>query len=288
MALRPVTFTRVVQPVRSLWQRFSVASMGVAAFALMLLGNVDNVIVERMRVGVTDILTPVLLVTARPAAMVSSGVEWVTRLYDLQGQVDHLREENRVLRQWWHRAVTLEQENERLRRLSRFVPPPSPASISARAITATGGPFMRSMLVSAGRRHGVEPGQVAVSGDGAVSGVVVTAGERHARVLLVTDLNSQIPVTVQGAGGTNYPGILSGDNSRTPVMRFLPHGAHVSTGDRVVTSGLGGVLPAGLPVGLVTSITGSEVRVRPLAQWSGPDHVRLLKYDIGKVPGVGP
>ena len=111
MALRPVTFTRVVQPVRSLWQRFSVASMGVAAFALMLLGNVDNVMVERMRVGVTDILTPVLLVTAKPAAMVSSGVEWLTRLHDLQGQVDHLCEENRILRQWWHRAVTLEQEN---------------------------------------------------------------------------------------------------------------------------------------------------------------------------------
>ena len=221
--------------------------------------------------------------------MVSSGVEWFARLHDLQGEIDRLREENRILRQWWHRAVTLEQQNEDLQRLSRFVPPPSPASISARAITATGGPFVRSMLVSAGRRHGVERGQVAVSGDGALAGLVVAAGERHARVLLVTDLNSQIPVTVQGTGGTGYPGILSGDNSRAPLMRFLPHGAHVSTGDRVVTSGLGGVLPAGLPVGVVTSIAGSDVRVRPLTRWSGLDHVRLLRYDFKKAPpGVRP
>lgn len=286
MALRPVMFTRVVQPVRSLWQRFSLASMGVAAFLLMLLGNVDHAVVERFRASVTDVLTPVLVAVSRPAEVVSYGVERVYALRGLQDEIVRLRAENRRLREWWHVASRLQAENRELRRLARFVPPPSPASISARAITGTGGPFVRSMLVSAGRRHGVRQGQAAISGDGGLAGVVVAAGELHARVLLVTDLNSRIPVSVRATGD---PGILSGDNSWTPRLQFLPQDARISTGDQVVTSGLGGVLPPGLPVGIVTSINGADVRVKPLIDWGRLDHLRLLEYGLPDAEdGAGP
>ena len=103
----------------------------------------------------------------------------------------------------------------------------------------------------------------------------------------MTDLNSQIPVTVQT---TRDPGVLSGDNSNRPRLLFLPQNAHVSTGDPVVTSGEGGVLPAGLPVGVITAISETGVQVKPIVDWDRLEYIQFLDYRIEGAngqPGLG-
>ena len=100
---------------------------------------------------------------------------------------------------------------------------------------------MESLILNAGAREGVRKGSPVVTGDGLV-GRIAGVGYRSARVLLITDLNSRIPVLVEPTG---MRAILAGDNSDRPRLIRLPPGATVSPGERVSTSGRAGAFPAG-------------------------------------------
>jgi rod shape-determining protein MreC len=141
-------------------------------------------------------------------------------------------------------------------------------------IGESGGPFVRTLVLAAGERDGVRPQQAVVGARGLV-GRVTDVGSDAARILLITDLNSRVPVLIEESGRR---AILSGDNSAMPRLMFMEAEAQISAGDRVVTSGHGGVFPPGLPVGTVTEAEGGALRVRPFAQWSRLDNVSVLRY----------
>jgi rod shape-determining protein MreC len=134
--------------------------------------------------------------------------------------------------------------------------------------------FVHSVLVNAGSQDGVARGQAVVTGVG-LAGRIATAGTRSARALLITDLNSRIPVTVESS---RERAILAGDNSPQPRLAFLPQNAAVAVGDRIVTSGHGGVFPPGVPVGIVSSIADGVVRVAPYVALDRLEHVRIVNY----------
>lgn len=273
MAKRPGSFSSVAQPVRSLWSRFAFATLIAAAFALMLLGKADVLLVERARVVVLDTLAPVIEVASRPAEAVTDVLNNIRDLRYLRAENARLTIENDRLDRWQHVARRLEAENRALRALTNFVPPRDIDFASARVIADGGGAFVRSVMITAGHRHGVTLGNAAVSGEGLVGGIV-EVGEEYSRVLLITDLNSQIPVVVER---TRDPAVLAGDNTRAPRLVYLPQNAQVVPGDRVVTSGHGGVFPAGLAVGMVTAITDGAIRVTPFVDWERLEYVRLLR-----------
>lgn len=272
MAKRPGSFSSVAQPVRSLWSRFAFATLIAAAFGLMLLGKADVLLIDRARVVVLDALAPVIEVVARPAETVSNMMDNVRDLRYLRAENARLAVENDRLERWQHVARRLEAENRALRALTNFVPPKAVDSVSARVIADGGGAFVRSVMITAGERHGVTLGNAAVSGEGLVGGVVEAADE-YSRVLLITDLNSQIPVVVER---TRDPAVLAGDNTRAPRIIYLPQNAQVVPGDRIVTSGHGGVFPPGLAVGMVTTITDGAIRVTPFVDWERLEYVRIL------------
>lgn len=282
MGRRPASFSRVAQPVRTLWQRFAFTVLILAAFSLMLLGKADIVMVKRLQVAAVDAVTPILEALSHPAAAVSKAVDTVASLRDLHAENERLREENARLKQWQHVASLLETENKALKRLTRHVGPPPASYISARVIADTGGPFVRSALINVGGRNGVRRGQAVVSEDG-LAGTIVEVGELHARMLLVTDLNAQIPVLL---GAARDPGIMVGDNTNLARILYLPQNSAVSPGDLVISSGHGGMVPAGIPVATVSSVSETGVRVKPLVDWSHLEFVRVVDYRLqGVIPG---
>ena len=125
-----------------------------------------------------------------------------------------------------------------------------PTAVTARVVADAGGPFVQTVMVNAGADQGVVNGMAAVNERGLV-GRVIEVGRRSARILLLTDFNSRIPVMVEPS---RDQAILAGDNSREPGLMFLPLNPRLSVGDRVVTSGRGGVLPPGLAIGVVSAI----------------------------------
>ncbi len=262
--------------VRQLFQRFAFLALVGGAFALMLLGKADNILLERVRVTVVDITTPILDVMSRPAATFAEMAENIRELAKIRTENAKLRDENILLKRWQTIAMELESENAALRGLINYSPGPDAGFISARVIADTGGSFVHSLLLNAGTRDGARKGQAIITGEGLV-GRVSDVGLRSSRGLLLTDLNSRIPVVVEN---TRARAILSGDNSDRPRLTHLTGATRVAAGDRLVTSGHGGSFPPGLPVGVVVSVGDGGVRVEPFVSRHRLEFVRVVDYGL--------
>jgi rod shape-determining protein MreC len=137
----------------------------------------------------------------------------------------------------------------------------------------SGSPFRQSVLLNVGARDGIRDGWATMDGIGLV-GRISGVGERTARVILLTDSNSRIPVTAQPSG---QRGLLSGDNTARPPLEFVEKPDLVRPGDQVVTSGDGGVFPAGLLVGTVVQGNDRRLRVSLSADYERLEFLRVLR-----------
>jgi rod shape-determining protein MreC len=267
---------RIATPLKAWAQRFAVFLLIGATFATMLLGKVDTMLVERARVAVLDAVAPVLDAASRPVASINQAFDEARDMARLREQNAALRAEVQRLGGWYQEAQRLNAENRSLRSLLNLAPAPERRVLTARVIGDQGGTYVRSVLVAAGSRDGAEKNQAVLTGSG-LAGRVAQVGWRAARVLLITDINSRIPVVV---GQARDRAVLAGDNSEHPELLYLAPGTTITPGDRVVTSGHGGVFPPGLPVGLVVAVTDSGVRVRPFVDWAHMEFVRLVDYEL--------
>ncbi len=265
---------RLAVPLKGLVQRFTFLSLVLAAFGLMLLGKADTLMEQRLRTVAADVIAPVLGVLSQPVDFIDGVIGHLRELAALRSENDQLRQEVERLNAWHSVARQLEAENTSLRELLSLNATPRHGFISARVIADGGGPFVRSVLLNVGTGDGVAKGQPAVNGDGLV-GRVMETGRRSARLLLVTDLNSRIPVVIEE---TRLHAILAGDNSNQPQLVFLPDKGKVPVGARVVTSGFGNALPPGLPIGVIVSVRGRTARIRTFVKWNRLEFVRLIDF----------
>ena len=240
----------------------------------MMAGKIDALSVDNARARVTDAFAPILEAISRPAATAAHVVESVVEVQNAFEENQRLKAENARLLQWKQAALRLEAENNSLRSLLRAVPEPSSSFITARVIAAPGSSFLRALVVTAGRRDGVRKGQAAIAGAGLV-GRVVEVGEWSSRILLLTDINARIPVVLESS---RQRAVMAGDNSDQTRLLYLPPEAPIQVGERVVTSGHGGLFPPGLPVGVVASASERGVRVQPNADLSRVEHLRLVDF----------
>jgi rod shape-determining protein MreC len=151
--------------------------------------------------------------------------------------------------------------------------------VTGRVVANSGGSFVHSVLVLAGSGDGAAKGHVAVAAEGLV-GRVTEIGERAARVLLLTDMNSNVPVVLERG---RERAIAAGDNSRRLRLLFLAPAAQPQIGDRIVTSGHGGVFPPGIPVGAVVGFRDGVALVQPFVEAARLEYVRLVDYGLGGI-----
>jgi len=265
--------------LKGLAQRFAFGMLVLAAFAVMVIGKADTIIIERVRSAVVDITAPILNVVSRPVQSVNDAVAEVEDVLAMRDELARLREENARLMSWQSVAQRLEAENKALRSFFAFSSGPQATFITARVVGDAGSAFVRSMLLNAGARDGVKNGQAVMTADG-LAGRITEVGETSARVLLITDINSRIPILVER---TRDRAVLAGDNSRQPRLTLMPPGMSVEAGDRVVTSGHGGTYPAGLPVGVVASVSEKSIRIEPLVDWNRLEFVRVVDFGIAGI-----
>jgi rod shape-determining protein MreC len=135
------------------------------------------------------------------------------------------------------------------------------------------------VIALAGRDDGVVKGQAAMAGNGLV-GRVQDVGDRVSRVMLLTDINSRLPILIER---TRDQAVLAGNNSDLPDINYLPRDADIKIGDHVVTSGVGGAFPPGLPVGEVAEVEDGKVYVQPFADLGRLEFIRMVDYGL---PGV--
>ena len=247
-----------------------------AAFALMLLGKADALLAERARMALADALAPIYGVLAEPLAHVRAMVDDGEELLTLRSDNARLRDENERLRRWQSVALALDAENTRLKGNLKWIPDPAPSYVTVRVVADAGGVYARAVLLSLGPNHSITKGQIALDERGLV-GRVTELGARTARVLLITDLNSRIPVILERSRAR---AMLVGTNGPRPRLMYWPEGTQPQEGERVVTSSQAGAFPADLPVGVVHYDSRNVPEVEPAAQLDRLEIVRIFDYGL--------
>ena len=221
------------------------------------------------------VLAPVGDVLAAPGRWAGAGVDTVRDYFGAASENRELKSELKEMKQWRDVAIALKDENARYRTLLGLKTDPPIPMVAARIVTDSRGPFADTRLANTGSEHGVKAGNPVMSENGLVGRVIgVTNGA--SRVLLLTDIASRTPVMIDR---TNARAILTGDGGPNPRLDYLRGRDPIREGDRLLTSGDGGVLPRGLPVG--TAVKGLDGRWRVvLASDKAPiDFVRILLFE---------
>jgi rod shape-determining protein MreC len=249
------------------------------SFSLMFIGKADLVAMRDLRMSSNDFLAPVIDFVSAPIRGVETMAEGIRTVASLRAENVRLQAENDLLQRWRRRAEILESENQQLRSVTGTVSDENRSLITARAVTAPGGSFAHTILIAIGDESGIAAGDPVITSNGLV-GIVYEVGRAYARVLMISDINARIPVML---ASSSWPGLTIGRNGEYLELAFLPAEARPEVGELVLTSGHGGILPAGLAVGRVDRVDGDDIRVRPAVEFRNLGYVSVL---IGGTEGV--
>jgi rod shape-determining protein MreC len=251
------------------------------ALCLLVLSRLQHGLIVNIQTEAEQMLAPVLSTAMVPLQPFRRLGREVTQLFALTQEVERLREENQQLKGYEWRAKELERRIVRLEDIAKVVPDRGVSFITARVVAQGSGPFVRSALLNAGRTQGLRNGYPVVNANG-LAGRIVAVGQDAARALLITDINSRIPVLI---GDGQVRAIAIGDNGPQLRLGYLPPDARISSDQEVYTSGVGGVFPRGLRLGR-TVVSGDSVRVRPYVALDEIEYVAILFHDTPTLDGA--
>lgn len=240
---------------------------------LFLVWRIDSPRVERFRAQVIDTVVPSFDWAMAPvtgAVNILRDFQSYQRIYQ---QNQELRRELQQMKAWKEAALQLEQENARLLDLNNVQLDPRLTYVTGVVLADSGSPFRQSVLINVGARDGIIDGWATMDGLGLV-GRISGVGGNTARVILMTDTSSRIPAVIQPSG---QQALVIGDNTIAPHIDFIETPDQVRPGDRIMTSGDGGVFPAGLLIGQVAEDPGGRLRVRLAADYSRLEFLRVLR-----------
>lgn len=254
--------------------------MGRVSLVLMILASLSLIVISRtspdirsaIAAPIADSAAPALDVLSQPVDAFNDVRNWFASLVNIYGQNARLREANSRLMQWQNVAIQLEAENNALRELLNYNAQEEMRFTTAKVISDRGGPFTRTAMINAGSTLGIAEGMPIINGDGLV-GRIIETGNHSARILLLTDINSRIPIIT---ADSRERAIAAGNNTESLNLLYLPDDSEVAVGEKLVTSGDGNTVPAGLPVGEVTRVEGGVVEIRPYVSWQRLEYVSAI------------
>ncbi len=252
----------------------AVVSGAVIASALLLLtlSRVNPAAGARLRAGLTDIVTPIWSVVRAP-------FDGIGRASDNAGDYFGAVSRNRQLaadlaraRLELQRAAADRQALQQLRALMKVRDPAVAPVAAARIVSATNGAAVRTAVIAAGSADGVAAGMPVRTALGLI-GRTMETGSHSARILLLTDPSSRIPVTIVRTGQS---ALATGTNAALIELRDRGgNDVPLMAGDAVVTSGDGGIYAPGVPVGTIVDARSEPPRVRPAASPAGAGYVTV-------------
>ena len=246
----------------------------IITFLIMFIGKADLAIIKKINIIISDLSSPIISSFSNQTKIIGNSFNYLSNTASLKEENKNLYLENMKLKKYEILSNMYESENLLLKNQLNLVPQNIPNFITARAISAPGNIFAHSLLINSGRSVGIEKGN-AVLFNGMFIGQIVSVGNNSSRVLLISDVNSMIPVVVSN---NRIPSILIGENLILPSLKFLPNNVKLNQGSIVQTSGHGGLLPAGLPIGTVVKHSSEKNYVKPLIDLNLIDYLQVLLW----------
>lgn len=276
MAFRDGPFENIKVPLA--WTAAVVVVVAVIGAIVLLLGDrttsEGGSTMGAARGGFEAAAGPVGGVFAAPVRWAGAARDYVGGYFFAIGENRRLKAEIAELRGWRDEAIAQKNINGRYEALLGLRTEPPVPMATGRAISESRGPFSNAKLIDVGSAKGVRIGNPVVTEHGLVGRVTgVTGGV--SRVVLLTDVASRTPVMIER---TDARAMLTGDGGDSPRLEFIRGSGSIKAGDRILSSGDGGGLPRGLPVGVAAKGVDGAWRVKLFSDHGAIDYVRVLLF----------
>ena len=228
-------------------QRFSLFALIIFSIILIYVETIEAKPLDYLRSFIKDTIYRGSVIVSYPSKGFKSVFGAVENHLNLFNKNIKLKEENAQLKEQIFDPDFLIFENKQLRQLLDEQITSSTNLVSARVMLDKQSPYLNSFIINSGSNKEIKNGMAVLDGKNFV-GRIVDVNFFSSRVLLVTDLNSKIPVSIEPSG---HQAILSGRGTKEPTLEYLPKNHTVQSGNKVYTSGKEGIFSPGIPIGEV-------------------------------------
>ncbi len=264
----------LILPSRQITARIGRVFLLSCLAGLVLMGRSDNPRINGFKTRLMDGIAPVLAVAAAPFDAFDTAANGVKNWAATYSQNAQLKSENRSLMQWQATAKAMESENQKLRELLRVAPSQRNAYVTANFVSDYGSAFSHSALINAGSEQGIAKNQAVISERGLI-GRTIEVSENNSRVMLLSDMNSRIPVMNER---TREKMILVGKGNAQPILSYVAAAHNMKPDDRIITSGDGGMFPKAIPVGKIEAINAQGATAQLFANPETVEYVSVTQF----------
>ena len=256
-------------------QRFSLFALTVISILLIFLETIDTKPLNTIRSFIKDIIYRTAVVSNYPTKIFSGSYNVVEDHFNLYKDYDNLKKENEELKSKYSKSEFLELENSQLRKLINEQTESQSNLVSARVMLEEQSPYLNSFVINIGANKELKNGMAVLDGKNFI-GRIVDVNFFSSRILLITDLNSKIPVISEPSG--NHA-ILSGHGDSKPTLEYLSENHKIEQGDKIYTSGKEGIFAPGIPIG-ESNVLGDLVEVHLYSELSEITFVNINLDDF--------
>jgi len=232
---------------RGTQQRFSLFVLIILSIILIFVETIEAKPLNIIRSFVKDVIYRGATAVSFPVKSINNIAGFVNNHINLYSNYNELAKENDELRNNISKTDFLELENSQLRKLIEEQVQSPFNLVSARVMLDKQSPYLNSFVINAGGNKNIKNGMAVLDGDNFI-GRIVDVNFFSSRVLLISDLNSKIPVISEPSGSH---AILSGHGVNEPTLEYLSENHGIQDGDKIYTSGKEGIFSPGIPIGKV-------------------------------------
>tara|TARA_Y100000590_G_scaffold465054_1_gene636163 strand:+ start:744 stop:1592 length:849 start_codon:yes stop_codon:yes gene_type:complete len=256
-------------------QRFSLFALVILSLLLIFLETIESKPLNIVRSVIKDAVYRGAVVANYPGKIISNSYNFFEDHITLYNSYNKLKEENNELKNNISKSDFLELENSQLRKLIEEQIESKSNFLSARVMLDKQSPYLNSFVINIGSNKGLKNGMAALDGKNFI-GRIVDVNFFSSRVLLITDLNSKIPILSEPSGSH---AILSGHGKNEPTLDYLSENHNIQDGDKIYTSGKEGIFAPGIIIG-EAKVKKGKIRV---LLFSDLNQITFVNIDLGKL-----
>ena len=254
-------------------QKFSLFALVILSIILISIETIEAKPLNYFRSFIKDTIYRGSLIVSVPFKTIDNFTDYVGGHLNLYSNYSKLKKENDELKNNISKSDFLELENAQLRKLIEEEAESSSNLLSARVLIDKQSPYLNSFIINMGSNKNIKNGMAVLDGKNFI-GRIVDVNFFSSRVLLITDLNSKIPVIT--APSSNHA-IISGRGKDRPTLEYLPENSEIKDGDKIYTSGKEGIFSPGIPIGKVKI----ENDISKVIMFSDLSQISFINIDLG-------
>ena len=255
-------------------QRFSLIGLIFFSIGLLIVSKINLPVTNYLKITLNEVVYRSSFIISVPEKKIQIFSNKIKDHYNVYNDYLSIKEKLNQLQSKKYVTQFLEEENKRLKKaIDEYIY--NSKEIIAKVLIDKNSPFLKSIIVNKGSKDNVKLG-MAVLDRSYLVGKIVEVNYSTARALLVSDLNSKIPV---GTEPGNIQSILSGTGKQNGKIEYLESEVFIQNESIVYTSGSGGLFKSGVPVGIYNKKNTEEQTVTFFSKLSQLTFVKLISFE---------